>query len=286
MLIHHPLSPFKGKRYKYPVESIDIYPTILDLLQAPLDQKLCEREGVRFKCEALQGKSLAPVVLGNLWNKRTKKHSIIGEHGSKDKPTGHIGLDTLVRNKLANSHSNSRHLIGKSYDQSVGDEISGLKEPNDFQFSHDFSISQFWRCLPKQDLQKLNTTTGEILNHNDRITPVFYDCDMNEKNHNSASHLMIMGYSMRTLKYRYTAWLQFNSSTLSPNFFTDAAKRRLRTPIFEELYSHNESKGNEEFTHVELDNLAYDPGFAGEVKEQRRRLLYFLIHHVKYAGRH
>ena len=34
MIIHHPLSPYKGQRYSRIVELIDIFPTINDLTQA------------------------------------------------------------------------------------------------------------------------------------------------------------------------------------------------------------------------------------------------------------
>ena len=50
LLIYHPDSPFTGKRYKHPVELLDVTPTLLELV------------GVtgRFR---IQGKSLVPVIL-------------------------------------------------------------------------------------------------------------------------------------------------------------------------------------------------------------------------------
>lgn len=63
LLISHPKSPFKGSHYRSPVELIDIYPTVLDLLQAPYDKsKVCQKDD---KCKPLQGKSLAGVILGD-----------------------------------------------------------------------------------------------------------------------------------------------------------------------------------------------------------------------------
>ena len=42
LLIHHPLSPYHGQHYVHPVELVDIFPTINDLVQAPdVDRKLC-----------------------------------------------------------------------------------------------------------------------------------------------------------------------------------------------------------------------------------------------------
>ena len=42
-MISHPLSPFQGQRYPFPVELVDIYPTILDLLQLPPQQQVCRQ---------------------------------------------------------------------------------------------------------------------------------------------------------------------------------------------------------------------------------------------------
>jgi hypothetical protein len=73
LMIYHPQSPFKGQHYKKPVELIDIFPTINDLTQAPVpDKELCN--GGNW-CKPLQGKSLAPVVLGDVWNKHVSKSS-------------------------------------------------------------------------------------------------------------------------------------------------------------------------------------------------------------------
>jgi hypothetical protein len=69
LFIHHPDSPFKGKHYHDPVETIDIYPTITDLLSLPWNyEQHCKGDlhfGKKKVCHDLQGKSLARVVLGN-----------------------------------------------------------------------------------------------------------------------------------------------------------------------------------------------------------------------------
>ena len=65
-MIAHPDSPFKGKHYPYPVESVDIVPTVLELLRLPRSRsQICsDRKNKQWKCPKLDGKSLAPVVLG------------------------------------------------------------------------------------------------------------------------------------------------------------------------------------------------------------------------------
>ena len=84
LFIHHPKSPFKGRHYTEPVELLDIYPTLNDILGAPLDDEvICkppsdkiDPTGDIFKCLPLQGKSLASVVLGRGWEEKG-----IGEEG-------------------------------------------------------------------------------------------------------------------------------------------------------------------------------------------------------------
>ena len=62
LLISHPKSPYQGSHYKSPVELIDIYPTVLDLVAPKYDEKkVCEGN----VCRPLQGKSLASIVLGD-----------------------------------------------------------------------------------------------------------------------------------------------------------------------------------------------------------------------------
>lgn len=66
LIIYHPDSPFKGERYKSPVESVDVYPTLLDLAGvAPYGPATCPSG----KCLELEGESLAPIVLGEGWTK-------------------------------------------------------------------------------------------------------------------------------------------------------------------------------------------------------------------------
>ena len=89
LFIYHPMSPFKGRHYTKPVELIDVFPTINDLTQAPLDKKkLCDDNII---CRDLQGKSLAPVVLGDVWT-RYKAKSV-----AKDELTSSIDSIKLPR---------------------------------------------------------------------------------------------------------------------------------------------------------------------------------------------
>jgi len=76
LLIHHPQSPFKGQHYSEPVELVDVYPTIVDLLNVDyVHSDVCHgtvevgRENLPLICHDLQGKSLARVVVGDRYYK-------------------------------------------------------------------------------------------------------------------------------------------------------------------------------------------------------------------------
>ena len=63
LFIAHPLSPHKGQHYTAPVELLDVFPTVLDLLQAPSNYSdVCVGNTI---CHPLQGNSLARIVLGD-----------------------------------------------------------------------------------------------------------------------------------------------------------------------------------------------------------------------------
>ncbi len=63
LIIYHPDSPFKGQRYKGPVELIDIYPTLLEMAHIPhYNASTRPQDNV---WPPLQGTSLVPIVLGD-----------------------------------------------------------------------------------------------------------------------------------------------------------------------------------------------------------------------------
>jgi hypothetical protein len=118
LLISHPKSPFQGSHYKSPVELIDIYPTVLDLVQAPYDKhKVCRSSDI---CRPLQGKSLARIVLGD---KMMSK--IIDFYNTQD-----IRLDRKSKKEPFKFES-------RNYSE-----------------SGDFAISQMWVCARKEDVKK------------------------------------------------------------------------------------------------------------------------------------
>ena len=68
-MIYHPDSPYKGQMVRNPVELLDIYPTIIDLLIPPYNKEDIyspSKSRHERKFRLLEGKSLAPLILGKL----------------------------------------------------------------------------------------------------------------------------------------------------------------------------------------------------------------------------
>ena len=57
LIVHHPSSPFAGQHYRYPVELLDVGPTILELCD------LRRHQNYLSPLQRMQGKSLAPVIV-------------------------------------------------------------------------------------------------------------------------------------------------------------------------------------------------------------------------------
>jgi hypothetical protein len=84
-----------------------------------------------------------------------------------------------------------------------------------------------------------------------------------------------MGYSMRTLDYRYTAWLHFNRTGMIPYFDLQ--------PFTEELYDHRREIP-EDFTHLELVNLAKDTRYEDARYSLYLKLITYLKNNIVYRG--
>ena len=87
------------------------------------------------------------------------------------------------------------------------------------------------------------------------------DCDKNEL---GPSVLSVMGYSMRTNDFRYTAYFLWHKKKMFPKLD--------QPPTEEELYD-NRGETLEDFTHLELTNLANRGAFKNVTATLRRQLI-------------
>ena len=238
-MIYHPQSENKGKHFSSPVELLDVYPTVLDLSQATLDREShCGRHN--NLCRHLQGKSLAPVVLGS--------------------PV------PLQQQQSTQFMDRKRPTMALSASLEAGTDR--------------VAISQTWRCSDKKDEQKalqqarvldgdgratmIKQAWGGGAAENKRTTagwttavanliggsseaatkqqqdagkgrkPLRYsnwqDCDKNTVAKDSI--LSVMGYSMRGNDFRYTAWYYWHKSKMVPKLDSPLYAEELYVPSF------------------------------------------------------
>lgn len=94
---------------------------------------------------------------------------------------------------------------------------------------------------------------------------------------NPDDELSLMGYSMRTPEYRYTAY--YNMLKSSDGVMPDL----LRPPYEEELFDHkNETLAD--FTHREIVNLAYRPLYVSVIAAMRVKLAEFITANMKFGN--
>lgn len=243
LMIAHPLSPYKGQHYKEPVESVDIYATVNEILKLPKPRS--ETCG-GMKCKVLQGKSLAPVVLGKkIWDKNFKGMKREGDAADANRQAFWADGDRMPRMKQV------------------------------------IAISQAIRCAPKSMIpeQPLHRTHFMPLQKGQKPTTriqrshIWNDCDTGKKKVPD-DELSLMGYSMRTPEYRYTAYFYYNRTTERPDLE--------QLPYEQELFDHRNETLND-FTHREIVNLAYRPVYATTINALRMRLVEFIKSNMKFG---
>lgn len=364
LMIYHPLSPFKGQHFTAPVELVDVYPTVIDLLQAPFinRKKVCKTEansGNLMRCIHNQGKSLAPVILGpNVWSstrqKVNAKQSALlgateGQHlrlksrtpvatsrkleslldfmgknsNVPEKPADNTVVATLrdvmekygfgaisgaTPSSVPNSQPGGKTNAFRAPMRNKWKSQTDISNVNEIVLSSDFALSQMWRCASeKQVMQMEEPYTGKLRgSQKHAMSKNFWnDCDMTPPKQGEIQDFSVMGYSMRTLNYRYTAWVRFNLTTLTPEWSKDFTETEngpgdlgnyvvavdgttvsLPTQgiVYEELYDHvGDTVAH--YTLKEYENIARNVEMSDVLVALRRRLLTYLKRHVVYAAR-
>ena len=248
MIIAHPQSPYKGQHYKYPTESIDIYATVNELLKLPVPrEKTCNG----FKCKPLQGKSLAPVILGTeIYQKN---------FGNGDNGGGVLGTLKTMFNKAQKAL------------------VAGVVASNDSSMpvlEHNFALSQAIRCVPTDKIPPKRSAVkaaSKSETHKVLRSAHWNDCDPTKQNPNELS---VLGYAMRTPEYRYVAYFHFDRGTQLPNLDVP--------PYEEELYDHK-NETLRDFTHRETFNLAVKPSYSYTIQNLRAKLVHYIKHKIPFG---
>lgn len=274
-MISHPLSPFKGQHYPYPVELVDVYATLNEILKIPVTR---ERACGNQKCKPLSGKSLAPVVLGK---------QLYEEHFGAEK----FGILYRLQNLISqaggtimgkrNKHHTPYLLPSTASDHAIASPTSvaspggSIVPPEMPILEHNFALSQVIRCAPKQQVLQAIKARSEA-NGKDRIQRSHFwnDCDINRKGKGTENEVIVLGYAMRTPEFRYIVYFHFNRSTELP---------MLNLPPFvEELYDHR-NETLKEFTHRETFNLAVRPAYQLTIQALRNKLIAFIRSNILFG---
>lgn len=260
LIIAHPLSPFKGQHYKEAVELVDVFPTVFDLTSAPIDRKTLVGAGMdrkskngggktdgkgdhRAKLIQPGGKSLASVVLGPRY--------YIPQWGiSGEKADAHREEAAAASSAAAGTATGDLPVVMPMLPQTFG-------------------LSQTWKCavaaMSHIDVRNYSHMRREKL---------WKDCDINNRTDAETS---IMGYSMRSSAFRYTAWVHIDRQHLFPDWGRELFE--------EELYDHRgEALGS--LTHYELVNLARQRDFSDILASHRDVLMNFLQTKMVYRNGH
>ena len=288
LMIYHPQSPLKDTHYSHPVELVDIYPTLLDLVDLPYhnqDATVCKKGNI---CHSLQGKSLAPLVMGDGW---------VSKHPSKHKKRMLQGKTAVAQSVLKAENSLDAILV-----------------------SEDFGITQTWKCAKRHDLHEFTKERLHLLSlkkerkaskeSQDKVPvssltamtmastntsayalalsafskkyrhrPVWQVCNRDEIHLNQVFSLM--GYSIRTNGWRYNAYFPFDKKLHIPVLSEDIGNTE--RVYAQELYDHR-GETLEDFTHAELFNVVTQTKYKNVTKVLHHKLVKFLETEVVHRG--
>lgn len=248
LMIYHPSSPAraKGIHYPHPVELVDVYPTLLDLMQLPrpTEREPCFLTESPRRCVALDGTSLASVV-----------------------------LDTTINDNTA--------------------EIKQRGGPTHSQ--RQFAVTQVTRCAQQKVFaraQALPLGSAERVHIESSMWYTCLDDDVS-----SDDIIALLGYSMRSELYRYTAYFRYNLTgrevILLPISHPDSI---IHTPnkniilfsmggipynhdanvVYEELYDHR-FDSRTPLVEREISNIAQEKQYSAVVEKHYNALVEFII---------
>lgn len=298
LLISSPSSPFKGKRYEFPVELTDIYPTIIDLLELRKAQEKTNLSNKSKKKKIPDGVSLAPIILGDKLFKKIHHTDSNNFYYLDETYQAKSTLpDKGIEIERKNSSSISMPILFKNYSISQLIKCSYINDidpvplsyplRSNYNFADPTSISNrtpySWRdCSPKFP----NNT--ETYNYHDLVRGFQNNREsykaylQNLKNESKegtidlySQELVLMGYSMRTIDFRYTSYFFFDRLSQRPILNA--------LPFDEELYDHRNDEP-QDFNRLEYINLAALPEYSSVVLNHREVLIE-IIKKFKFINR-
>ncbi len=292
LLIHDPRYPLSfGQHYKGPVELLDLFPSIVDMTNTQSDFELCRalpiptsrRTLATAKRSAIHKSRLATPPLDPVTTKTTDKDLMqmyVFKHHYCD-PLDGTSLRPILK-ALHEQRADKRH--GEV--SQLASKLLPIKE---------FALTQRINCKSAQAVKKIPRTLssyasagyhGNTRSRADRIPHEMVDpnaahwidnCPFKVPSAERWPNYGVMGYSLRTQDFRYSAWLLFDVNTYLPLLDT--------APLAEELYDHRGvSSSIVDINHIEkyvlrpvvgtkeLLNLVNSTDEAGFFQRTKRRL--------------
>jgi hypothetical protein len=132
-----------------------------------------------------------------------------------------------------------------------------------------FAVSQVIRCAKKSKMATLRKTPQSRAERNNMMVTLWEGCGRED----NALELTLMGYSVRTMAFRYTAYIQFNR-TLHRVSDLDRGREGV-VPVYEELYDHRRDH-NISLHQREMVNIAKQPKYKEKCREMLAQLVTYL----------
>ena len=244
LLISHPASPFQGQHCSEPVELIDLFPTLLDLFPVnPPDDQPCDKlHPTMNRCLPLQGKSLAPVVIGTpvkdptapsvLYNMKAEEAEEIKKGNRKTKTQKIKENDMKVKDKDKKKiKEKTKRPAGHHMISSSSPPLSPHPPPLRISkvmpsLGEDLvAVSQSWRCADKSMLERTLPRREKGGANGTAVGPErrggfnpFFECNRgdNRRPDMIRQQVSIMGYTFRSSTFRYTTWLHWDRVKNAP----------------------------------------------------------------------
>ena len=273
LMISHPNSPFQGGRYNSPVELLDLYPTIMDLVAPPFDEKInvCDHGDT---CLPVQGKSLANVILGDDQADRIEEIYIKRSRGLRP---DRVPVETSKKRR-------QRRNNGESFDRPEWVQLGIINNTEIYDLRRNFAISQTWRCGNRAQIMKAIERHKQFVDvadamHYQRNSALWTACDqVNVQPQTLKNEITAMGYTMRTPYFRYVVWVEFDKYHMKPVHLMNSSSFMLD----EELYDHRKEMLGD-FTHREVVNVARKEEYWPNLLRLRERMFEFLSKEVVYS---
>jgi hypothetical protein len=180
------------------------------------------------------------------------------------KPRTQLDCIESLTCKILSGQTLAPVILGEGYQsRSVGDAFRGdmtvLKKT--------YAVSQVIRCCQRGNFERINDPNTSPQDKRWLGSKMWDVCSSEHRD----GEITLMGYSMRVLDYRYTAYIPFDRRTNRAIYNVTSPVQ----PMFEELYDHRNDH-QISIVNREMVNVARRAKSKGVVRKLRSRMTLFL----------